>query len=355
MTFTTTLPLLTLFTFTACADAPVSLATTEQGLKFSDGGCPVWGCGSNSPVIDALSFHELNEVGVRNAEGFRVVRFEKKDASNIWRSYRADVIDGALVARNRLTGAIVFGGSALVGARFVLTNDETGLGYYLNIAAVAETPFWAHDHVQAAASTYRFTWQWSATYMRPLDICGAATENDGIQPFHAVVFDDDRVDADAIAVVGESRNWFNIGCKSHALAKQHLTGHTKAAGTVLGLATTLGDRTANLKMLSADYCGNGTPFTVPGQPLTWRDEHGWYSSIQGGTLEARWSERGADCLNVPRVDANPTTDSEATFPETVEKLLGEEQGYCTGDHVRPPPCTGDETDFQGAHLVSVNP
>jgi hypothetical protein len=173
--------------------------------------------------------------------------------------------------------------------------------------------------------------------------------------FYAVLFEDDRIDAEAIAVTGETPGWFNIGCAGHALAKQHLLGHTVAAAKLFGvLPPPIPQRTANLKMITADYCGNGHPFTVPGQPLRWRDENLWYDTLPtlGGMIEARWTDAGAACLNTPRVDYVWTLLGYQTYPDGVDAVLPpNDLTWCT---TRPPPCTGAMTDLQGTHLISVN-
>src|SRR5207302_89273 len=128
----------------------------------------------------------------------------------------------------------------------------------------------------------------------------------GMDAFHAVVFEGDRIDAwqKTVATTIEA-SWFNIGCAGSTLAKMQLTGHTHV-GLQDGLATTMDQRQTMLKMLAADYCGNGTPYTVAGQPLHWADEYNWMHAMASDALEARWTSAGADCLNTPRIEANHT-------------------------------------------------
>jgi hypothetical protein len=338
-----------------CA-AELSLHETEQlALKpGGDGGCPVWGCGSNSPEIAGIEFHEAHETGLANAEGFRILKFEKY-VSGAWQAFRPDVIDDQLVARRYRSNVIAYASSEVEGGRFEVEHEKGK--YHLYVIDVRRMPLWATPHGQTRFTyTYYLRWISVTGGLVAVNLCGAnPDDNDNMADFHAVLFADDRIDPDKLEVYGETADWFNIGCAGSALAKQHLLAHTRAAGALTASATTLAQRTANLKMLTADYCGVGAPFTVPGQRLHWRDANNWYNDLpSAGEIEARWTAAGAICLNTPRVDAWPTPQGVQTFPEGVERLLEPSAGWCTAANPRPPPCTGSMSDMQGAHVISVN-
>jgi hypothetical protein len=56
-----------------------------------------------------------------------------------------------------------------------------------------------------------------------------------------------------------------------------------------------------LKMFTADVCGDGTSFTVHGQPLLWADaNHLMGFAKPAASLEAVWTDKGAVCLDTPR-------------------------------------------------------
>ena len=348
-----------------CAGDELGLGKTEQAAKKNPGDsdeCPPWMCGSNSPEIDLHMFHELHELGAANTEGFRIAEY-KKWISGIWQPFRPDVVNGALVARSLTTNAIVYSGTSLTGSIFTIKNDLTGGVYYMTVAHVSRAKMWAKvGSTTTVTPTYQFTWSTIfADTTGGNQMCGVDNDATGIADFHAVVFDDDRIDADAIRVTGETANWFNIGCAGHALAKQHLTANTKAGAAIIGAtAPSLNMRTANLKMLSADYCGGGDPFTVAGTPLRWKDSLGRFNTTSPllTNIEARWNETGAICLNVPRVDYGWTLLGYQTFPNDVEPLLAPAAGWCTGTNgtrLRPPLCSNaNQNDFQGAYLISVN-
>jgi hypothetical protein len=54
-------------------------------------------------------------------------------------------------------------------------------------------------------------------------------------------------------------------------------------------------------MLTGDVCGDGTSFTVHGQPLLWKDEKSVTTfTATPASIEAVWGDTGAVCLNEPR-------------------------------------------------------
>ncbi|MEO8553334.1 MAG: ADYC domain-containing protein, partial [Kofleriaceae bacterium] len=140
--------------------------------------------------------------------------------------------------------------------------------------------------------------------------------------------------------------WFNLGCAQSTLAKLYLTGHVQAAD-VAGFATTIPQRTTMLKMLSGDYCGGGQPFTVAGQALEWGDREGTMTITQPARVEAYWDERGAACLNTPRVVAHQTSLGNSTFaPLGVQAMIDLACPLPSCNAYRPPPTT--------FHLTSAN-
>ena len=321
------LVLVGLVVVSGCVVEGDALSEIEQSARRSPGDdCPTWGCGGNSPVVAGMDLWEADETGrVRNDAGFRITDFRKLVGAT-WVSYRADVLDGILTARSLATGAVVYSGTQLVGARFTLVNDTTGGTYFLEVAEVGFTRFWTTPF---DAFTYKLRW-WSASQPKHMNVCkdpGPGVDPNGgttINAFHAVLFDDDKFDADALQVTGERRDWFNIGCAGSALAKQFLTGNAKAAAATLGYTTTISQRTAHLKMLAADYCGMGDAFTVYGTDLSWEGASGQFSTVvPGQAVEALWTETGARCVNTPRIIASPSAASAAAFPNGLAAYLDE--------------------------------
>jgi hypothetical protein len=240
---------------------------------------------AGTPSSSGRAFHELNVKGLPNAAGFSIVGARRAE-----NAYSLDIVGFALVARPRAPRAPALTGSELVGLELEL-RDAAGRRSAVQIAGIDETTYWAGP--ADTLPTYRLTFT-STTHAVPQPLCTAG-ENE------AFLFGGDRYDADRKTVTATgpaTADWFNIACAGTALAKLHLTRHTEASQVV---KTTAVERQAMLKMFTADICGDGTAFTVHGEPLLWADANQLTSfATRPASLEAVWTDRGAVCLDAPR-------------------------------------------------------
>jgi hypothetical protein len=317
------------------------------------------GAGDNSPEIDHMGLHELNVDGLANAEGFAIT-----SVVNSGTEYKLLVDRAELKLTHPTTGTVLVSGNAVVGTE-ITVKHAGGTMYKLRVDGKGSADYWGKPGGAVKTTvTYFINWIQTAggsggggTYEwknicsnPPSDTGGAGAMNS----FHVVLFESDRINARKKTVYAQNPRWFNIGCAKHALAKLHLVGHTQAAqnqtaADATRFVTTLRERQTFLKMITADYCGVGDAFTVAGQPLEYADAKGWLKLQNPAiALEARWNENGAVCLNVPRIDKNPTPSGIAEFGGKVEQEIA---ATCR----RPPPCTGAATDFQKQPWVSANP
>jgi len=331
--------------------------------------CDIFLCGTNSPQIAELGFWELNlpsprGPGLANNAGFRVVGFVQNNLL-----YLPNVSGGKLTATRTSTVApyntTTLSGNALIGGYFYLTNGSRAFEIMVN--EVNPVDSWAQQlgapHV--TLESYRLDWTELVNQVpgrfqnvcknqpirEPSELLGMVGQN----AFHTLLFEGDRIDAAKKLDTAIDTSWFNLGCAGSALAKLALTGHTEAAANANTFVTTLPERQAMLKMFAGDYCGDGTPFTVAGQPLNWADDHGTMQLTalqmqppQPLLLEARWTENGAACLDTPRVDAHPTTLSDQTFgPDVYDRVLN----HCPAQ--MPPPCADSSFGTGGYHLVTA--
>ncbi|MDC0671273.1 ADYC domain-containing protein [Nannocystis radixulma] len=91
---------------------------------------------------------------------------------------------------------------------------------------------------------------------------------------------------------------FTWACRGAALAKAVEWGY---APWRTASSTSLKDaHQAAVRMIRADYCGNGTTHTVNGNPIDVSDR--WSIQTPGTVwpVEAKWGPDGAVCLNTPR-------------------------------------------------------
>jgi hypothetical protein len=325
-----------------------------------DGTCDEFMCGTNSPQIAEFGFWELNlptdlKPSLPNNVGMQVIGFLKDG-----KLYLPAVSEGRLTAtRNTITLA----GSELVGGGLYLANGKRS--FLLKITEVGSVASWAQSSSGPPVVLESYKLDWTAL------VNGAETEFYNMCPhpptrddtmgmtgplaFHTLLFEGDRIDARQKLDTDVDVSWVNLGCAGSALAKLALTGHTEASLNAKAFKTTLAERQTMLKMLTADYCGDGTPFTVPGQPLNWRDDAGTMQLTalitqppQPLALEARWTEKGAACLDSPRVDVHWTDLGDEVFGANVYQQV---KDHCAGS--MPPPCADGSFDLDGYHLLTA--
>lgn len=326
--------------------------------------CPDYVCGGNSPVVDTFPLHHVDQSGAATEEGFAITGFYKNGVRHQFR-----VTNGKISAR--APNNVIVSGQGLVGMRLIVER-RTAAGvsgtYTIQIAAVgAGTDFWAIDPANPNFSpkleTYKLMWEAQSNPTAPLpaleNLCSqppAGPTAPGAMPVeNALVYEGDVYDDPYKVSPVQNLADVTIGCTGHLFAKMQLSGYTGAAARIGFPATTTAERTAAMKMFAADYCGDlpataRHSFTRAGQPLNWGDDHGLIQipvrqATTNATLEARWDEHGARCLNIGRVDAHPTPD----FPNGLAPELA-----AAGCAI--PACTNlDMYDLDAALVISVNP
>jgi ADYC domain len=341
-------------------------STVEIGQCDTD-----WVCGSNSPEIDHYGFHELNLEGSPNLERFQIVG--SNGLAQIWKSGRAYTLK---VIGSKIYG--YYGGRValydanLVGAEIRILRDGIS-GYTIRIDAVRDMRYAVGSQTDVLGA-YSLSWYGfndapdskrsicAPPTILPAAAAAAKTPKEstaviiyppgngellGMQPNETVVFEGDRFDARAKTMTDRANvQWFNLGCAGHTLAKMHLTRHTIASGSD-GYGISGKDRQATLKMMVADYCGDGTPFTVAGEPLRWKGGLVYFYKFPS-VLEARWTSEGATCLYEPRLRSTTSTLAPQIFGPDIDKAIR--------DHCTIPRCSDpDANNFAGSLRVSGNP
>lgn len=350
---------------------PVEPVESEKVVTQAAAGgpCPEEGCGGNSPVIDVIDFHELNLLGLPNLEGFAIDAIGgRAQIRTSTQSYDLRVTNGIITGTR--TGLPTLAGTALVGAWFPIRNVFTGKRYVLTIMHVGRMQYFVPPAATPPpVETYTLEWHLAAPgggVDHALNVCSnvdgvikreALRRNDGVSPelmgllaWEAVVFEGDRVNtARKTMWNGFDDRWFNIGCAGHTLAKLYLTRntvHTQPSG----LFRAWEHRQATLKLLAADYCGNGTVFTSAGQSLVWQGDAMSYFSPPM-ELEARWTENGAKCLNVPRMKHPSPGVETAPFPDIMGQILA----VCAPVKCADTAAGNDPFDDDGMDRISSNP
>jgi hypothetical protein len=339
--------------------------------------CPPEFCGTNSPLIAFYGTWEFNLRGLPNQQGFTLLGLRKRN-----QFYDLDVRGSRIIGRDR-AGTAVLMGQALAGATIYL--DQGGSQHAIVISSFGTV----HEVVGSGDALEAYVLDWADVISHPLPRAmraGEVVDNDtiyaptlsspapvcpaptwypeeggpgtiseweetfaaGMSPFQSLVFEGDRFDPYARTVEHRAADdWFNVGCGAHTLVKLRLTRNT--IHTAPGWANVQ----ATMKMLGADYCGGGKAFTYPGEPLVWRDVTAMqYMSMNSSrTLEARWNESGAMCLNEPRL-AHATGPSGAGVYTDIEQQVAYE---CKLRGRSLPRCTNlDALAWDGELVTSAN-
>ncbi len=316
--------------------------------------CPNFACGQNGPKLNNREFHELSEQHLRNREGFATTDLTKGGLT-----YQIDVAGWELRGLSA-SGNLV--GAALKGATFDI-NHATGKQYRVQIADVATMQIYAGPLKGVTIPQYILQWIEITPGAPPThykNLCsnpptGTYRQETLYQLGESTLFfEGNRYDSARKTLLAGSTTWFNLGCAGHALSKLLLTGHTELSGN-----TSTAQQQAALKMITADYCGDGTSFTVAGEPLYWKSNNGYMAFLaQPESLEGRWGPNGPLCIDEYRLVKSNNPLAQVYFPDAADGTPGVEVAVNARCPAKlPPTCNAapGTYDFSGAMTVSANP
>jgi hypothetical protein len=192
--------------------------------------------------------------------------------------------------------------------------------YRLKITDVNYTDFWAQGPSYRGAATQFPVYSFVATSDDgcEVEMCAPGLSDDHPDDISgkAVMFRGDFYDEGSHGVTTSPAtayddDVFNIACLGTAISKLHLLRHTSASQIdPANPADPQPDkRTTMLRLLTADYCGNGTSFTQNGLALRFNFDSSIYSLTKlseygmddAESLEALWTPQGALCIGTPRL------------------------------------------------------
>jgi ADYC domain len=323
----------------ACAMDRDDTSSVEQE---SGSHCPAFAC-SNSDELIHYNIHELNLKGLANTKGASLAtslgHAQIYTAAGV--GYDLQVKSGKITGTRH--GLVMIAGQQLVGTKMVVTTPTEM--FDIHITAVREAVY----PIGSASPLELYVMEWTmhgGTFGK--NVCNGAGETldrfdwMSMHPDETLVFEGTRFDPDTMTDRQTfDADWFNFGCAGHTLAKMRLTRNT--APDNLDWRS----RQATLKLLVADYCGTGTPFTVAGVPLRWKGGLMYYFTPPTA-VEARWTEAGATCLGTPRLlQLDPPSEY---FPDLLGSILAECPSirFCSGPEL--------DVDYTGTELrVSALP
>jgi hypothetical protein len=341
--------------------------------KLGGDGCSLLGCGGNGGNIEGVYFSDLNFGGILNAQGVKYVGYSASMVDALFHVYRPLTVQAdRLVSYDPGTNTTI-DQEDLVGT--VLT-VQIGLDpYYIMIKEYhRDLAYWTNALANPdPLESYRFEYSTPAAPSTFTDLCDVfpAEPGDGWadHQLDALVFEGDRYNPDTFAVTNSAmvgpKTWFNIACYRSLPAKQKLVRRAvSAAHPPQYPMTSTAERTTFAHAWAADYCGDGSSFTITGEKLRIRDAEGWIPEAPPvgwadngagdagpAVIEAVWGPTGAVCLDVPRLEV-----SEGTIDATIHTTI---TAWCTHVGHPLPPCTG-QSWFPGAwttqgRLLTANP
>jgi len=269
--------------------------------------CPPDECGNAASVGTDLLFFELEARGnLANHSGLKIADFRTDDDVSMF----VDIDSVKLYGRRRSDPSQKLQSDAdLLDAEIRLTRD--GEDFYVRIAAITYKKLWVTPSSDLVP-VYTFkTRPVGASLDQERPLCKGtdlAADDDwaGLGNNDAVVFTGDRYDGKQKQVSAAPGNdvekWFNVACIGTASAKMFFLRFTAATSTASeNRITTIDERQAMFKALTADVCGTGPSFTVDGEPLRYDNKRGFRrTSFTGTVVEAVWGKDGPLCFDEPR-------------------------------------------------------
>ena len=312
-------------------DLPSGTGEDEVGrvALASDQSCPPSSCPHNTPYVHGLRIDELHygqpgEPGVpnqRSEQGFLMLGFTAADGQE----GRITIQDGEL--RATVGEGKVLAPEDVVGGRIRVdwqVPSQAPRLYDLIITQMDYVRSWTYDVRMVPA--YTIIAHDLLLTVEDQPIC----KTDDGATTHAVLLANERYDVDTLRVREKVPvdGWFTIVCEHSALYEMRLAGYDPEIPAGERFHTEPHQRQATLRMITADYCGIGHPFTEVGRELRWQNQAGWYQhDLSQTSHEAIWGPDGALCLDQPRfVDRKEVEDQcfiEYCNHNTMTKLGGE--------------------------------
>jgi hypothetical protein len=190
----------------------------------------------------------------------------------------------------QLAGAILTG----------LVDDGSTIALRLDAAARFSEPE-QHD-VWRYAVSYQTDAGWSP-------LCGAAADGTPVDAIALEGLWDYGTGAPGGGGHLDDPDAFTFACRGFALAKCVEMGYqpweqVKACkGKSCGTVSLAGHHQACTRMLRADYCGDGSSFTIDGTTINVYDGVGLQKDAAAWVFEAEWTAAGAACLSHERLAA----------------------------------------------------
>lgn len=232
----------------------------------------------NTSLIGATLFSEIDLKGASH-DGVRFNGLQIQRPGDPWLTASSVyVADGNLKAK---VGTTTYSGADLVGSRWQLT--------LLDEADGGEVEIWIASHVQVSPKESRYVFETLDLDGNVVPVCAAdSAGNHTLIPIKDVTVD---------AMTGDMatrKDTVYLACTSGAIGKAIVWGY-KPWDRVLS------EFEVATRVVRADYCFDGTPWTETGIALQLRDKYNINTFLHASDpTEVVWTKTGAACVSTPR-------------------------------------------------------
>lgn len=265
-------------------DEPSSLPLGEPADVERCLGCD-WGPPvTNTHGLNGLSVSALDTTGAMY-DGWRLVSVEVPRDGGFIEVFGVTAKSGELFGID--AGNVEVGGADFLGSRWTVELDATSEIVVMHVI----------DYVPDPSAT-RYTFVGGYTPGNDRGFTCAQDPESG--EYSVVLFDE--LDVDPVSGTHFTRaSTLYFGCVSGAVGKAALWGYSPWASDAEGHQTAT-------RAVRADFCGDGTAYTIQGTPLQLEDvfDIHRFAETEKDT-EAMWGPDGAECIKVPRLGQDPST------------------------------------------------
>lgn len=267
--------------------------------------CSTCTINNNSPAINNSHVPELHQFGLPNGNSVTVVGM-RSPANKL---HQLRVIDDEFVAMKGQD--VVASAGDLVGWTIVL---DTPYGHVdVQISAYdGDIPSFVAGG--PSISAYGLKYPDPNAPGEHISVCPGEEPDDAV----VTLVLGETYDRALKIVHPDQDGWFTLACGSEAVAKMKRMNYGPSADfDNSGSPATVDQRQATLKMITADYCGAGTSYTVPDTSIVWIDQAGTVGPAAppaSASVEAIWTADGALCLDIPRWADAQVVNAECELP-----------------------------------------
>jgi hypothetical protein len=283
------LPLMILSAVTLAVGCDETEAADDPGeVSLRPGSGTYGGVWLNTSSIGATEFSELDLKGLVH-DGVRFTGAKLLRPGNVWLKVTGgEVVDGNLRAK---VGKAVYQGADLVGSRWQLNLvDNDGDGDALDDdGAEAPVELWITGYTQISAKESRYVFETHDALGNVAPLCEA--DSAGLRT--VVPIKDITVDP-MTGDITTRKDTIYLACTSGAVGKAITWGYRP-------WERTLAEFEVATRMVRADYCYDGMPWTENGTHLQVRDKWDINTFLRDADpTEVVWTGTGVGCVNQPR-------------------------------------------------------